>query len=95
MSRQKNKDKRRRVPVRTCIACRQAQPKRSMIRVVASKEPLTKRILEAASEGDGNRGTYAVAETRGSGTFLRLMQKLSSSELEWTDDAAGFTIYKR
>ena len=38
MSRQKNKGKRRRVPVRTCIACRQAQPKRSMIRVVASTE---------------------------------------------------------
>ena len=65
-----------------------------MIRVIASKEPLSDDILTGKGKKRRNEKDDGV-EVRGEGTFLNLMRRLSRSHAEWVDDAAGFTIYKK
>jgi len=60
-----------------------------VIRVVASKEPLPKSVLE----GRTARG-QAQTETHGAGSFLKFMQRLNASGLDWAEDVQAFTIFK-
>jgi len=51
-----------------------------MMRVIASKVPLPRALLEPSDLP---------------GSFLSLMRKLNATELEWVEDAQAFTIQKR
>lgn len=65
-----------------------------MIRVIASKGPLPKSVLDgtplsvagrdAAPSGDGQAGTY-----------LNIMRKLNACQEEWVDDSVAFTIFEK
>jgi hypothetical protein len=70
-----------------------AEVSAEMIRVVASRTPLSDKILKG--KGKRKKKGHAETDVRGKGTFLDLMRRLSRSEMEWVDDAAGFTIYKK
>jgi len=66
-----------------------------MIRVIASKEPLPPTVIDPAagkSEAKDSRGT---SEIQGTGTFLNLLHKLQTTQVEWVEDAQAFTIYKK
>ncbi|MFH2204120.1 MAG: DUF4384 domain-containing protein [Elusimicrobiota bacterium] len=69
-----------------------AEVSAEMIRVIAAKEPLPEAVLTGKGE---RQGGHAQSETRGTGTFLELMRRLSTCEAEWVDDKTGFTIYKK
>lgn len=61
-----------------------------LLRVLATKTPLTESILT----GGGKSQEYSESETRGNSNFLDLMRRLSASDMEWVDDNVAFTIYK-
>lgn len=62
-----------------------------VLRVIATKSPLPKTILEG---GAANRGTQATSEGQG-GSLLGLMQRLNASGIEWAEDVQAFTISKQ
>ena len=55
MSKKRRSGQRKHIPMRTCIVCRQSQPKRSLIRIVASPE---QGIVADPSGKLAGRGAY-------------------------------------
>ena len=66
-----------------------------MIRVIASKDPLPPSVFDLAVQDQAQKGTRSTSEALGTGTFLNLMHKLQTTQVEWVEDAQAFTIYKK
>jgi len=66
-----------------------------MIRVVATKAPLPQSLVEPSGPTSSGGGLPISSELHGSGSFLKLMHKLQSIDLEWVEDAQAFTIQAR
>jgi len=66
-----------------------------MIRVVATKVPLPNSLVEPSGPTSTERNPHISSELHGSGSFLKLMHKLQSVDLEWVEDAQAFTIQAR
>jgi hypothetical protein len=66
-----------------------------MIRVIASKEPLPPTVIDPATRDEAQKGTRSTSESLGTGTFLNLMHKLQTTQVEWVEDAQAFTIYRK
>jgi hypothetical protein len=66
-----------------------------MIRVIVSKTPLPKPILDPIQEEHAKPGMSVNVELQGAGSFLNLMRKLHEIDTEWVEDAQAFTIYGR
>ncbi|HEY5599870.1 MAG TPA: DUF4384 domain-containing protein [Candidatus Manganitrophaceae bacterium] len=65
------------------------------IRVIASKTPLPRSIIDPPAADPSQKETHASSETQGGGSFLHLMRKLNAGPLDWAEDAQAFTIYKK
>jgi hypothetical protein len=66
-----------------------------MIRVVATKAPLPQSLLEPSGPTSTERNLPISSELHGSGSFLKLMHKLQTIDVEWVEDAQAFTIQAR
>ncbi len=66
-----------------------------MIRVVATKVPLPQSLLEPSGPTSTERNLPISSELHGSGSFLKLMHKLQTIDVEWVEDAQAFTIQAR
>ena len=66
-----------------------------MIRVVATKAPLPQSLVGFSEPTSTERNLPISSELHGSGSFLKLMHKLQSIDLEWVEDAQAFTIQAR
>ena len=66
-----------------------------MIRVVATKAPLPYSIVNPSGPTSTERNLHTSGEIHGSGSFLKLMHKLQSIDVEWVEDAQAFTIQAR
>ena len=66
-----------------------------MIRVVATKAPLPKSLVDPSVPVSTEGSLNVSGELRGGGSFLKLMHKLHSIDVEWVEDAQAFTIQKR
>lgn len=66
-----------------------------MIRVVATKAPLPHAFLELSGTTKTEDNLHTSSESHGGGSFLKLMHKLQSIDLEWVEDATAFTIQAR
>ena len=66
-----------------------------MIRVVATKVPLPQSLVDPSGPTSPEGSLHISSELHGNGSFLKLMHKLQSIDLEWVEDAQAFTIQKR
>jgi len=66
-----------------------------MIRVVATKVPLPQSLVEPSGPPSPEGSLHISSELHGNGSFLKLMHKLQSIDVEWVEDAQAFTIQKR
>ncbi len=66
-----------------------------MIRVVATKVPLPHALMELSRATKTENNLHTSSEFQGGGSFLKLMHKLQSIDLEWVEDAQAFTIQAR
>lgn len=63
-----------------------------VIRVIAAKEKLPKKVLEPKCPRSRR---HAQGEAKGGGTLFCILRKLNASAAEWMDAAEFFTIYKK
>lgn len=66
-----------------------------MIRVIASKIPLSKAIIYATEREHEGENLPVSSEIHGQGSFLTLMRQLNRTDTEWVEDAQAFTVHKR
>jgi hypothetical protein len=66
-----------------------------MIRVIASKQPLAKSVLDGTPPSVSGIDLRATEEAQGEGIYLNIMRKLNASQEEWVDDAVAFTIFRQ
>lgn len=66
-----------------------------MIRVIASKVPLSLSLLSPRDTKYKARNVQNAADVPGKGSFLHVMEKLMATDTEWVEDAQAFTIRKQ
>lgn len=66
-----------------------------MVRVVATKAPLPHALMELSGATKTEDNIPTASNFQRGGSFLKLMRKLQSIDLEWVDDAQAFTIQAR
>jgi dimeric dUTPase (all-alpha-NTP-PPase superfamily) len=66
-----------------------------MIRVIASKIPLSKAIIYATEREHEGENLPGSSKIHSQGSFLTLMRQLNRTDTEWVEDAQAFTVHKR
>jgi hypothetical protein len=66
-----------------------------MIRVIASKVPLSLSLLSPRDRSYKARNVQNAADVPGKGSFLHVMKKLMATDTEWVEDAQAFTIRRQ